>query len=363
MKHKFWNVITHGGVSRILLYGDVGDGCPVDSARVVTELMSVAAASDKIEVHINSKGGDVFSGIAIYNALKSSPSNIAIYIDGVAASIAAIIALCGKPLYMSRHAKLMLHAVSGGMYGNAAELRRTADTIEQLQTELATMIAHRCKENPDAIINKYFNDGVDHWMSAQDAMRLGLIDGIIDMSQTPPSDKTEDIYNYINQLREEQNTQNMVVLEEIRKMPAFAGKTDEEIVNSIRSYANSAAKVNGLEKANEEYKKRIADLEAKEVNAILDQAVAEGRITKEQVPTYTALMASDRENTENLLKSLPKRETRIDNFIHDGKKAGTYANMTWDELDQSGKLMDLKASDPAIFAAKFEEKFGVKFKE
>lgn len=363
MNKKFWNAITIDGVTRILLYGDVGDGCQVDSARVVAELMSVAAVSEKIEVHINSKGGDVFSGIAIYNALKNSPSNIAIYIDGVAASIAAIIALCGKPLYMSRHAKLMLHAVSGGVYGTAEELRQTAKTIEQLEEDLAAMIADRCKNTPEEVLERYFKDGADHWLTAQEANDLGIIDGIVEELQAPPSDKTEDIYNFINQLRNEHNNQDMVVLDEIKKMPAFAGKTDEEIVACVRNHANDAAKVSGLEQANQQYKARIAELEAKEVTAILDQAVAEGRITKEQVPTYTALMASDRENTESLLKSLPKREIRVDNFIMEGKKSGNLSDMTWDELDVKGKLMDLKASDPATFAAKFEEKFGVAYKD
>ena len=81
--------------------------------------------------------------MAIYNALRNSKGDITIFIDGVAASIAAIIALCGKPLYMSPYAKLMLHNVSGGTYGNASELRLMADQMEELQNNLATMIAGR----------------------------------------------------------------------------------------------------------------------------------------------------------------------------------------------------------------------------
>ena len=53
----------------------------------------------------------------------------------------------------------------------------------------------------------------------------------------------------------------------------------------------------------------------------------------------------------------------MDNFIVEGKKSGNLSDMTWDELDVKGKLMDLKESDPATFAAKFEEKFGVAYKD
>lgn len=355
---NFFNVIEGDGVARILLYGDVGDGQRVDSARVVAELMSISGRVNKIAVHINSKGGDVFSGIAIYNALKSIPAEVSIYIDGVAASIAAIIALCGKPLYMSRHAKLMLHAVSGGAWGNADELRKTADMIEELQNELANMIANRCKLTANEIVTTYF-DGADHWISANEAQHMNLIDGIYDMDATPPSESTtEELYNFINQYKQE----DMALIDDIKKMPAFAGKSDEEIVASVREHANSATLVDSLKKANEQYKERIAILEAKEVAAILDQAVAEGKITQEQKATYANLMKSDRENTEALLASMPKKQLRIDDYIG-GASGNDYSNKTWDQLDKSGQLPDLKASNPALFAQKYEEKFGVSFKD
>lgn len=357
----FNNVIkTPDGTSRILLYGDVGEGCRVDSAHVVAELMSIASASAKIEVHINSRGGDVFHGIAIYNALAAAEGDITIYIDGIAASIAAVIALCGKPLYMSRHAKLMLHAVSGGTYGTAEELRQTAELIEGLENELATMIAQRCNETADNVAAKYFKDGTDHWFSAKEANDMGLIDGIIDGPAVPPSDKEEEIYQFINQY----NSTRMALSDEIKKMPEFTGKSDEEIVAILQHKSNDTVKVEALQKANEKMQARIAELEAKEVAAQLDAAVADGRITAEQKPVYANLMAADRANTEALLASLPKKSgNRIDNFIVDGKKTDTVNGMSWDELDRNNMLATLKSEDPATFAAKYKEKFGVDFKD
>ena len=144
MVTKYFNIIPGEGSATLLLYGDIGDGYKVESGRIVSELIALQSQYGKIDVRINSRGGDVFSGMAIYNALRQSKSDITIYIDGVAASIAAIIALCGKPLYMSPYAKLMLHSVSGGTWGNASVLRQTADQMEQLQKDLANMIAGRC---------------------------------------------------------------------------------------------------------------------------------------------------------------------------------------------------------------------------
>ena len=361
--HKiFKNVIqTPDGISRILLYGDVGEGCHVDSARVVAELMSIEASSTKIEVHINSRGGDVFEGIAIYNALAASQADISIYIDGIAASIAAIIALCGKPLYMARHSKLMLHAVSGGAYGNAEELRRMAQLVEDLQVSLANMIAQRCGDSPEHIVAKYFRDGVDHWISASEAEVMGLVDGVVDGPAVPPSEKEEEIYNFINQY----NQDRMVLENEIKNMPVFSGKKDDEIIASIKRHADSAAVVENLKKTNQELQDRVAALEAKEVDAILNQAVAEGKITKEQKAVYAKLMASDRENTEALLASMPKASTkRIDNYVvTDDTKGGGLSAKSWDELDKAGLLTELKAQDPVAFAAKYKERFGAEYKE
>ena len=95
MQKQFFNTIpSEGGEVAILLYGDVGDGQHVDSARVVAELMALQVQYDKIDVRINSCGGDVFSGMAIYTALRNSKADITIYIDGGAASIADVVNPC-----------------------------------------------------------------------------------------------------------------------------------------------------------------------------------------------------------------------------------------------------------------------------
>ena len=84
---------------------------------------------------------------------------------------------------------------------------------------------------------------------------------------------------------------------------------------------------------------------------------------QEQKATYAKLMNSDRENTEALLASMPKKQVRIDDYINGGTVTNNMTNKTWDELDKAGKLAELKASDAALFAQKYEEKFGVPYKD
>lgn len=365
---KFFNTIPGDGEVAILLYGDVGDGQKVESGRVVSELLELQARYRKIDVRINSKGGDVFSGIAIYNALKTSKADITIYVDGVAASIAGVIALCGKPLYMSPYAKLMLHSVSGGTWGNASALRRMAGVMEALQEDLARMIAARCGMEAEAVAARYF-DEQDHWISAEEAVGMKLADGIYDMTAedgNAPS-SAEEAYQYFNNRLQErpQNDKEMGLIDQMKKMPSFKDANDEQdIIDKVRELENRATKADALERANKAYKEKMEAAEAKEVEAVLDKAVADGRISKEQLPTFKALMASDMANTEALLAGMkPSRQMRAAAYIDDTGNGGGMADKSWDELDKAGLLSELKAADKALFVAKYKEKFGVDYKE
>ena len=369
MTTKYFNIIPGEGSATLLLYGDIGDGYKVESGRIVSELISLQAQYGKIDVRINSRGGDVFSGMAIYNALRQSKSDITIYIDGVAASIAAIIALCGKPLYMSPYAKLMLHSVSGGTWGNASVLRQTADQMEQLQKDLANMIAGRCGMKAKDVQAKYF-DEKDHWIDAQEAVKMKLADGIYDMATTEEQapNTEEEIYNFFNNrlVTEPQNQNEMALIDDIKAIPSFSDKEDASaIVAHIKALENKATKVDALQQANDAYKTQIADLQAKEVDAFLNKAVSEGKISKEQVPTMKKLMLSDRESTEALINSMkPQGGPRAIEFInHAGEGKGGFENKSWDQLDRENRLADLKAQNKELFCAKFKEKFGMDYKE
>ena len=88
---RFFNITTSDdGTSTIFLYGDIGDYTEVQSGRIAQELMEAERVSRRIHVRINSNGGEVYSGIAIFNALRHSQADIRIYVDGIAASMASV---------------------------------------------------------------------------------------------------------------------------------------------------------------------------------------------------------------------------------------------------------------------------------
>ncbi|QQR95611.1 MAG: Clp protease ClpP [Bacteroidota bacterium] len=144
--------------AEILLYGFIGNWKNTDSNRFISDLKKLETTNKKINVRINSGGGDVFDGITIYNALKNSKAEINTYIDGVAASMASVIALAGSKIYMSRYAQLMIHRVSGSANGDSDKLRETAKLMDDLSNSLLDIYAtkqeltrrqfktHGCKE-------------------------------------------------------------------------------------------------------------------------------------------------------------------------------------------------------------------------
>lgn len=363
MKQIFKNQIPADGKINVLLYGNVGNGEKVDSARVVAELMELAAAYGSIDIHIHSNGGDVFSGIAIYNALRTVQADISIYIDGLAASIAGIIALCGKPLFMNKFARIMLHRVSGGSYGTADELRQAADLAESLEKDLSSMIAQRCKMTAEEVRTKYF-DGKEHWINATEALQMGLIDGIVDTGESLPENATNtEIYNYfINRLQEPQTPKNML-FDELKKRPSFSNLVSEDdMLRHITTMENQAAKVPALEAKVTELTNQITATKKTAHEAFLNQAVAEGRLTKEQISVFMNLMMSDEENTRKAVEALPKKGTvRVEDILVPGGDSATdLFKMSWDEIDKAERLAELKEKHPELYNKKFNEKFGNK---
>lgn len=363
---RFFNVVESAdGTATILLYGDMGEGDAVDSGRVVTELMQVAGRYKHIDVRINSRGGDVFAGMAIYNALRQADGDITIYVDGMAASIAAVVALCGKPLMMSPYARLMLHQVSGGGYGGAEWLRSVADQIERIETDLAAMLSKRLGTTPEDVKARYF-DGRDHWLTAAEAVDMGMADGIYDMPEaTDLSQNTDDeIYTYFNnRLHGAINQEEMALIDDIKALPTFEDKADASaVVAHIKELESQSAQAEALRQANQQYKNRIAELESKEVDAYLDKAVADGKLTAEQLPSMKKLMEADRETATQLIDSMKpqKRQTRAADVFNEGT-AAVMENKTWDQLDHDNQLAMLKAQNPTLFAQKYKEKFGVEY--
>ena len=305
----------------ILLYGDIGEyDDNVRSGDIARELLEAEALTGKVDVRINSNGGEVYSGIAIFNALKNSKADITIYVDGIAASMASVIALCGKPVQMSRYARLMLHSVQGSCYGNKDEMKNCIREIEALEDTLCEMYATRMGKAKDEIRAMYF-DGRDHWLRADEALVLGLIDGIYDADPVPEDSTPEQVFQIFNNRLQQPQNENDMNLDELKKRPRFTNcATDDDFLREIGLLETEAGKVPSLNAEVDRLKGELKvfqdKAEADDAAArkqLLDAAEKDGRIDASTRPIYENLLAKDRENGEKALERLsPKRRVMTD---------------------------------------------------
>ncbi|MBB3691460.1 ClpP-like prohead protease/major capsid protein fusion protein [Sphingomonas sp. BK580] len=157
----------------ILLYGIVGDSC--DGLEASWMVDRIQHAPDDITVRINSLGGLLFDGFAIYNALKSSPRKVTVIVDGVAGSIASVIAMAGDRIIMAENAVMMIHKPSDGTYGDADDLRSVADRLDFLQRQLVGIYAARTGMSEEELSPLL---DAETWMTAQEALAMKFIDEI-----------------------------------------------------------------------------------------------------------------------------------------------------------------------------------------
>ena len=318
---RFFNMIPGTDACCILLYGDIGEyGDGVRSGDIARELLEAEALTGKVDVRINSNGGEVYSGIAIFNALKNSKADITIYVDGIAASMASVIALCGKPVQMSRYARLMLHSVQGGCYGNKEEMRGCIREIESLEDTLCEMYAARMGKDKEEIRSLYF-DGKDHWLRADEALALGLIDGIYDADPVPEDSTPEQVFQIFNNRLQQPQNENDMNLDELKKRPRFTNcATDDDFLREIGLLETEAGKVPSLNAEVDRLKGELKvfqdKAEADDAAArkqLLDAAEKDGRIDASTRPIYENLLAKDRGNGEKALEKLsPKRRVMTD---------------------------------------------------
>lgn len=123
-----------------------------------------------INLSINSGGGSVFDGIAIYNMLKSHKATVNVYIEGLAASIASVIAMAGDTITMRSGSMLMIHRPFTVLQGNAEEMRKTADTLEKMGDNIVDIYSGRTGISSDDIRN-IMNE--ETWLSAEEAVEQG----------------------------------------------------------------------------------------------------------------------------------------------------------------------------------------------
>ena len=130
-----------------------------------------------ISLYINSPGGSVSAGMAIYDTMQFISSDVATICTGMAASMAAVLLVAGKEGKRSAltHSRVMIHQPMGGAQGQASDIEITAREIQKLKKELYTIIADHSHTSFDKV---WADSDRDYWMTAQEAKEYGMIDQV-----------------------------------------------------------------------------------------------------------------------------------------------------------------------------------------
>lgn len=324
----------------ILLYGEIGDSdwAEAKAQSIVEQLVAAERTYRKIDVRINSVGGEVNAGIAIFNVLHQSTADITIYIDCIAASTASFIAGCGKPVKMSRYARMMIHRPKSCVFGDTERLKACIVELETIEDTLCQIYANRTGI-PAEMIHATYMDGGDHWLTADEALSLGFVDEIYDdphkvvftdsLSMQQRCEQYTAIY--LNSIEVPHKTEKQMTFEQFKVMPTFTDCVDEAAI--MARITDIEAKAQAHDAAIQErdaYKAQVDEYQEKGREAAdaaiageVQAAVNDGRIGEDQRERYVSLLHTDKaEDARAILASLkPKRRASavIDKAGTEGK--------------------------------------------
>ncbi|AKA72336.1 head maturation protease, ClpP-related [Clostridium scatologenes] len=273
---KFWtfNAKENSDEGELLLYGDISDstwwGDEVTPKNFKTELDSLGDIKT-LNVYINSGGGDVFAGQAIYSMLKRHSATVNVYVDGLAASIASIIAMAGDNVKMPKNAMLMVHNPWSFGMGNANDFRKLADDLDKVRESMISVYEDKTGMDKESIVELL---DAETWMTAEEALEFGFADEIEEEKQVAASLNNiifainglkVDITKYknlqINKIQFKEPIPSENKINKIKEQPADMAEPKEKIIDDNKITVEKAEKqvpIDLYKKLNEIHERRFS---------------------------------------------------------------------------------------------------------
>lgn len=174
-KKPYFEVKNVGsGVPEVIIDGIIG--WDTTSGILIKELSEIAKTSSKLNIRINSPGGNVFEALAIYNYLTTSNfTERIVHVDGMAFSAASFLALAGTKVIMAPSAEMMIHNPYSVFEGTAEDFRTAADLLDKMKMKIVNIYAEKTGKTPEEISAMM---DAETWMDGNEALELGFIDEV-----------------------------------------------------------------------------------------------------------------------------------------------------------------------------------------
>lgn len=263
-------------MSAIKLYGNISEWNANNATEFIARLQEASKGVKRAQIHMHCYGGSVIEGNMIYNAIKSCKVPVDIYIDGIAASMAAILITAASKVYMSENAFIMVHAPAGGnvMRGTADEYLKAAKALQAMEKMAIKAFMSRTGKEEDYI--KAWMEG-DNWFSAEEALSEGLIDEITDkvavniQTLSKPeivTSSVEGIYDIYNASLSINKHKNEMDKKSIIARFSLSGVTESSTDAEVEAALD--AKFTAEKTAREVAEKKVQEQTAAEIKAVLD---------------------------------------------------------------------------------------------
>lgn len=274
--------------AEILLYGTIGydwwSGGGITANSFEKEISALEKDDDVDEIHIriNSPGGSVFEGTAIYNRIARSKKTVHTFNDGIAYSMGAIVLLAGKKVFAAKMSTTLLHCCSGGAWGNVRDLKQAIEMMEKLDKTLASAIAQKTGLSLKEVEDKWMNYD-DHTLTAEEAIEAKLIDELLDYNASVPANlkamSTEQIFQHYSNMSREKEKKGFLesivsaITEKLTPQNKNTqNKVEMDFKNSLDILAKENPSAEELKKVTDEIKSFTGDNE-KKTKAEFDAAV------------------------------------------------------------------------------------------
>ncbi|WP_304721273.1 head maturation protease, ClpP-related [uncultured Alistipes sp.] len=346
------------------LYGGIGS--KIDGDYFAQQLAALDAEDlDMIRIRVNSPGGNVFQGMSIVSAILSMNTPVCVHIDGIAASMAAVIAVAADSVYMMDYAKMMIHDPYFVDTDSQTMTAKQRKQIARLTDMLRQVLVRRGMD--EATMSKLMRE--ETWFSASEAKDAGLCDEITSSARNEymglnPMQLVDAVNAEYQSTNHQQMKEVNLSAEAIVALGSKSGQLDEAAVSAaiVSTIAAKDKEIADLkaekEKAVaevEQLKKEKADAVAAEAVAFADQLVKTGKIAADAKDAVIETYKANPENARKIFGSVPER-TKLSGMVgKTGSDSSRYASMSWDELDKAGLLAELKENDPDLYEKKYKE--------
>lgn len=359
----------------IFLFDNIG-GFGINAQDFVNELRFLDSQGlSEINVRINSAGGSVIEGFGIFSAIRNADTRVNTIIEGVAASIAGIIAMAGDNRKISDFGRLMIHDPSFGGGTPNGKQKKALDTIKD---SLIKVLANNSALDEGEIFDLMSEET---WFNADEALAFGFIDEIFsthrkELKEAKNELTVADIQNAANDLYHKTEVEQTVnkMTELINHFGLNKEATEAEILNEVKDLANKLADtekalndanddhneektkleetINGLETSTAELKKEVATL-------VVENAIEAGKFKAENKEALVEKATADLDGFKNIVDSVADVPASIVNTINTAASEEDAKDWDYYQKKDPKGLKNLMATNPDEYKRLFKDKYGV----